>query len=144
MQQLPQQPLSLTVTDFHGQWKLPGKLDHAMIQEWHACLQAHPHACAVHLDQNVVWQIGHHVQVHHALREIRERRPLTFVCQKRRGLRSANYQRGRRFPMGHESSVERFRTLGDQQVSKPVNLVSRVPPRDSLWEYGSQTLEDGL
>src|SRR3990172_1220882 len=65
---LSEEPLAPSVAHFHAKWQLPRKLDDSMIEKWHARLQRDRHRGAIDFAEDVVREIRHRIEHHHALR----------------------------------------------------------------------------
>jgi membrane protein YdbS with pleckstrin-like domain len=71
VQHLAQDPLTDAVTNFQIERQSPCELDDSMVKQRNAGFKPNRHASAINLCQDVVRQIGHEVEVHHRVREVR-------------------------------------------------------------------------
>ncbi len=65
---LAEQPLPLTVLNFHGDGEAPAKLRNPMVEQGHARFETHTHARSIQLHQNIVRQVSDGVPKHHLLK----------------------------------------------------------------------------
>ncbi|MNI51716.1 hypothetical protein D3C73_1064550 [compost metagenome] len=120
MQHLAQQPFTGVAAHLVLMRQAPGKFIDAVVDERHARLQAHRHGGAIHLDQDVVGQIGDRVQLHHGF----EGRALHVAREFRHGFHAAlDHLRGVG-PVRHEVAVEVAARIGAQQLAQLADLAA--------------------
>src|SRR5260370_37739778 len=107
-EQFAKNPFSLMPAQLHGHWKPPGKLNHAMIEQWHSRFQADGHAGAVHFGEHVVWQKRQRIQKHHLLCKLRQFRPVAGRGYEGWRLYSADDDSRWVGRMGKQWLVDRF------------------------------------
>ena len=99
MQQLSQQPLALTIADFHRQRELPREFDHAVIEKRHARLEADGHRGAVDFDEYVVGQVTDEIKQHLAPGNAAAAPPCRRLARRDRRLDAVDDDRGGILPL---------------------------------------------
>ena len=124
-QHLAQDPLTLAVTKSHPRREPPGKLDHPMINDWHPRFERYCHTGAVHFGQNVVRQIGHGVEILHALDVIGHETSGLVRRNDSRGLGSAVHNVARLVKLREELEIGCILVL-QHDVGELVQLLAEI------------------
>ncbi len=96
-----------------------------MIEQGHAHLEAHRHAGAVDLGEEVVGQICQRIQQHHALDEIRKSLPQAGVAQPVAGVAGERHEPFRLRPQRNEAAIGRVGVVLAQQRRQLLRLLLR-------------------
>ena len=125
----PQQPFALTAAPLEGERQCPGILDHPMVEQRNAALQAHRHRGAIHLGQNIVGQISDHIEELKPGDEIREIAREAVIPQRPTRLASAGRDLIGPLPLAHHTAVDGAGARIIEQRRRLVQLVARKVPR---------------
>ena len=110
---------------------MPCELNHTMVQEGHARLQAHSHRCAVDFHKNVVGQVLARIHVHQVLDGADLARLARAPREHGARLVRPDHHVLRTVPEGDVSAVELLKALGEElrrALLDPVGQVAMAAP----------------